>query len=385
MKIIQHYAQGGKHKLNSQPCEDRTFSFSDNGVHAIALADGAGSKKYTHSAQGAECITKVITEFFCNNFDKLYNNDNKEELSAVFVAVCQRALKMYAEKLGIEEIARFAATLLAVAVKDSRVMAFHIGDGVIGKLTENGTEVLSAPENGEFANLTYFITSPMAKDHVRIYKGSNEGVYSYFLMSDGTAEFVYDDDEHKFHNSARKMCLLSLEDEGQLKLSETIEKYMVGADSSSDDCSFICLTFDEMIPNTETEEIQPITTDEIREPEPPAEEIPLPEETPSVQEKPKKDKTKLPLIITSIILLCLCFVMIILNVIFGFVKNHNENKLYGNETVVTEEIETTTEETTTEIATEETTTESATVETTTEETTTEGTTAETTTESIITI
>ena len=44
MKIIQHYAQGGKHKANDIPCEDRTYSLSENGVTVIALADGAGGK-----------------------------------------------------------------------------------------------------------------------------------------------------------------------------------------------------------------------------------------------------------------------------------------------------------------------------------------------------
>lgn len=56
---------------------------SENGVTVIALADGAGSKKYTHSAQGAECVTKTITKFFCNNFDKFYEKKDTNGLCSV--------------------------------------------------------------------------------------------------------------------------------------------------------------------------------------------------------------------------------------------------------------------------------------------------------------
>lgn len=241
MKIIQSYLQGAKHKIKNQPCEDRTYTLSQNGVSVIALADGAGSKKYTHSADGAECVTKTICKFFCNNFDKFYNKGNPEELQSVIMAVCQRALKERADEIGVDDIVKMSSTLLVVAVKENLMIACHLGDGVIGKLTTKGTEVISAPDNGEFASTTYFITNPRADEHIHIFKDCTDDVISYFLMSDGTQEYIYDEVNGRFHDAARKMALMPLSRNGQEKLEETISNYMIEADPSSDDCSFICM------------------------------------------------------------------------------------------------------------------------------------------------
>lgn len=247
MKIIQSYLQGARHKAKNQPCEDRTYALSQNGVDVIALADGAGSKKYTHSADGAECVTKVICKFFCNNFDKFYEKEEIDELCSIIMAVCQRALKAKAEEIGVDDIIKMSSTLLVVAIKDNRMIACHIGDGVIGKLTSKGTAVISAPDNGEFASTTYFITNPNANEHIHIIKDSTDDVISFFLMSDGTQEYIYDEENRCFHDAARKMALMPLGSNGQNRLEKTIAEYMIETDSSSDDCSFICMLLNDEI------------------------------------------------------------------------------------------------------------------------------------------
>lgn len=244
MNVIQTYQQGGRHKTNNQPCEDRTYSLSKNGVDVIALADGAGSSKYTHSAEGAECVTKTISEFFCNNFDKFYEKENDEELSAVIMTVCQRALQKKVEELSLDGISRLSSTLLCVAIKDQRVVFCHIGDGVIGKLTSKGTEVVSSPENGEFASTTFFITNPNADKHIHINKELLNDTISYFLMSDGTSDYIYNKLNNSFYDAAKKMALMTLEENGQTNLESTVKDYMVNKDAKSDDCSFICLSID---------------------------------------------------------------------------------------------------------------------------------------------
>ncbi len=241
MKIIQSYQQGARHKAKNQPCEDRTCSLSKNGVTVIALADGAGSKKYTHSADGAECVTNTISKFFCNNFDKFYEKEDTDELCSVVMTICQRALKNKSNEIDVDDIIKMSSTLLVIAVKDDKMIACHIGDGVIGKLTTKGTEVISAPDNGEFASTTYFITNPMADKHLHIIKDKTYDVISYFLMSDGTQEYVYDEVNKCFHDAARKMALFPYNSNGQEKLEQTIMDYMINADASSDDCSFICM------------------------------------------------------------------------------------------------------------------------------------------------
>ena len=242
MKAIQVFLQGGRHKKKGQPCEDRTLYLHKNGVHVIALADGAGSAKYTHSAQGAECVCEAVCKFFCNNFDKFYQKTEEQELKSVIVAVCQKQLQQLADRLQLDNILRLSSTLLCAAVKGDRVIVCHIGDGVIGKLTTDGTKVVSAPDNGEFAGTTYFITNAYAFNKINIYKEKANNVQSYFLMSDGTADYIYDDLHRAFHDAARKMAMLPNEEDSQKQLETTVADYMVNKDSNSDDCSFICLS-----------------------------------------------------------------------------------------------------------------------------------------------
>ena len=244
MKVVQAYIQGARHKTENCPCEDRTYSLSQNGVDVIALADGAGSIKYTHSANGAECVTKTICEFFCNNFDKFYEKNDVEELKEVFIAVCKRALIKLANELDLDDVLKLSSTLISVAIKGDKVIVCHIGDGVVGKLTTRGTQIVSSPDNGEFIGTTYFVTSPNATSHVNIIKETTDDAISYFLMSDGMQEHVYNKFTGSFFDAARKMALMPLEKDGQSKLVEIIEKYIVEPDPKSDDCSFICLTFD---------------------------------------------------------------------------------------------------------------------------------------------
>ena len=40
--------QGLRHEEKHIPCQDKIFSLSDNGVTAIALADGAGAAEMSH-------------------------------------------------------------------------------------------------------------------------------------------------------------------------------------------------------------------------------------------------------------------------------------------------------------------------------------------------
>lgn len=242
MRVIQAYIQGAKHKSENRPCEDRTYALSKNDVNVIALADGAGSAKYSHSANGAECVTKTICEFFCNNFDKFYEKSDVEELKNVIVAVCQHSLSELATELELDDISRLSSTLLCVAVKNEKAIICHIGDGVIGKLTSTGIQTVSTPDNGEFVGTTYFITSANAQSHMTIIKEKSDDVISYFMMSDGTQEYIYDKGSRCFSGAAKKMALMSLEDGGQDKLVGIMKKYMVDKDPKSDDCSFICLT-----------------------------------------------------------------------------------------------------------------------------------------------
>jgi len=241
MKSIQSYVRGGKHVTLGLPCEDRTFSITKNGVEAIALADGAGNQKYTHSGEGAECVVKTAATFLCDNFDNFYYKEDLGNLKKVFVAVLRKSLSALADELQLDSIMRLSSTILVAAVKDSRYITCHLGDGVIGVLTDEGAEVISAPNNGEFANETFFVPSPAAETELEINKGDISNIHAFFMMSDGTADYVYEDSDGEFSSGVLRMTSMLFKENGNNELEETIEKYMVQADSNSDDCSFAAM------------------------------------------------------------------------------------------------------------------------------------------------
>ncbi len=69
-------------------------------------------------------------------------------------------------------------------------MPFHIGDGVGVVEFDDGTSVLSLPENGEYANETYFVTQDEWSAHLRVTPFSGR-VRCLALMSDGAMSFAF--------------------------------------------------------------------------------------------------------------------------------------------------------------------------------------------------
>ena len=252
-KVIQTYLQGARHKANNLPCEDRTYYLSQNGVDVIALADGAGSQKYSNAAQGAECVTKTICEFFCSHFDDVYETDDKPVKYAI-MTVCQNALKERAKEIKIDDIIKMSSTLLCVAVKDNKGIAIHIGDGAIGGIIDSKIVTVSAPDNGEFASTTYFITMPQANEFLEINRFSTKNAALLFMMSDGTQEYSFDESDNTFTNGAAKMALYAFEKDGQKRLEETVQKMLIDTDNTSDDCSFIALRLTDKKPKVNFEE-----------------------------------------------------------------------------------------------------------------------------------
>ena len=53
-------------------------------------------------------------------------------------------------------------------------------------------EVLSYPENGMYANETYFFSGPHAAEHLRVRKGFDSGATAVLLTSDGCGDSLYD-------------------------------------------------------------------------------------------------------------------------------------------------------------------------------------------------
>lgn len=225
--------EGRLHLQKNIPCQDRIYSLNDRDVNVISLSDGAGSCKFSHF--GAEVVTQSICEIMVNIFDDAYQNDDK--IKEKIINKILQNLDIKAQEIGTN-IQELSSTLLFVAVKNNKYISGHIGDGVISYLFEDNINILSHPDNGEYANSTYFVTSSDVKDHFRIYRGEITSITGFILISDGTAERLYDKKNKKFSNAA-KQILEWLDDNSSsdvsIALKDNLEKFF--KEKILDDCS----------------------------------------------------------------------------------------------------------------------------------------------------
>ena len=192
-KVAGSRAVGRSHAAAQTPCQDYVGFTRKVDMGAVALADGAGSR--AQSQFGAEAVVRASLRLVTTEFDALYERFVQDPAAArSFIHErLMRALKRQAKRLDCE-VDALASTLLCAAHKGDRYLAFHLGDGVIVSVDGAGAaQTLSHPDNGEYANTTYFVTDAAAQDRIRLYYGEEPSrVTGFALMSDGCAETLYD-------------------------------------------------------------------------------------------------------------------------------------------------------------------------------------------------
>lgn len=178
IKISHVELQGASHKTNDLPCQDNTYYVKCSDFACIALADGAGSRKF--SDIGAQIATKTVCEYFC-----IHQELNQEELLKLIEINLKNSEYNYDD---------LSSTLLFVFVKDKKAIIGHIGDGIIIGIHDNDAEVLSFPHNGLEPNVTYFTTDVSVKENFRtqVIDLSDYNDYTFLLTSDGGESFLFD-------------------------------------------------------------------------------------------------------------------------------------------------------------------------------------------------
>lgn len=234
-KAAGAYIQGRGHAQNNIPCQDRIYTLMDKDVKIISLADGAGSCKFSHF--GAEIITQSTCENIVKIFDDLYEM-NEAQIQETIIEFGLEKLQKKAIELETD-IDDLSSTLLFVAIKNDKFIAGHIGDGVIGYFFNENIDVLSYPDNGEYANITYFVTSNGARKYLRIYRGELINITGFILISDGTSEGgLYDKVNKKLTLGAKKVLEWldnNLSSEVSSALNDNLEK--IFKEKTTDDCS----------------------------------------------------------------------------------------------------------------------------------------------------
>lgn len=195
MPISISYAKvvGKAHKRENKCCEDFAAGYSNNDEAVIVLADGGGSKKYALETAMRLC-EKICSLFISeNNFMNFKKAELASHLNNALIAT----------NLPLDEM---GSTLLFAAVKGGKYLVGHTGDGVIIKGDGEEFNVLSKPENGEFANITYFLPNlESGERHMRIQTGEAYDGLSFILASDGVADMLYDYESLKGMNICNKL------------------------------------------------------------------------------------------------------------------------------------------------------------------------------------
>jgi len=195
--------QGKDHITANVVCQDNVASAFADGVYAIALSDGGGSRKF--SQIGSEYSTRAVTELLVKKFDDFYAKMEKIEggdpkaatlLLHLRLEILDTVLDALRTQVTPERaLPDFGCTLQFAAIKAGRYIAGHVGDGVMAALYQRGltrrVEVLSHPENGGGPNITFFVTDHNAKDHLRLVHGECPQLEGILMMSDGPEEVLY--------------------------------------------------------------------------------------------------------------------------------------------------------------------------------------------------
>lgn len=187
-KEFHYQVRGRGHELNGTRGQDRTRYLSRGGVQVMCLSDGAGSA--AHSEFGAEALVNEGCRLLADRFADFVTSDSGAQVKLDILRCLHDRLTVIAGQRECE-LKDLAATFLAVAAAGNQFVVAHVGDGVIGYVKNGEVRMASAPDNTEFANQTTFVTSQSAATAMRLSRGSLDGVSGFVLMSDGTANSLY--------------------------------------------------------------------------------------------------------------------------------------------------------------------------------------------------
>lgn len=186
-KLAAASIAGTSHEKSRLPCQDAhqtaVWGNSEKPALVIAVSDGAGSA--SRSAEGASAACEFFIEFASEriaagvNAGALDRAFYLEWLTLFQERICALALE---EKLPVRD---FSCTFLAAVADTSGTSFAQIGDGAI-VVSEEIDEYswVFWPQNGEYANVTNFVTDVAAAEHIECATG-NRPIAELAMFTDG--------------------------------------------------------------------------------------------------------------------------------------------------------------------------------------------------------
>ena len=226
--IVAASQRGRSHAQEGKPRDDdfRLFHDNESGWYVMAVADGAGSAKYSRRGSQIACITvvdhckKMLTDNyeFENAICQWVNDKENEEKRTrvtrdVINIVYKGAVKAHetirkvAEANEDYKLKDFATTLMFAICKKYEfgwfIASFWVGDGAMAIYDgKDGTvKLLGTPDEGEFSGQTRFLTMPeIFHDKEVISKRLKMAIVpdftALFLMTDGVSDPMFETDRN---------------------------------------------------------------------------------------------------------------------------------------------------------------------------------------------
>ena len=175
---------GHSHAAAAEEGQDSAATrLSADGLTAvIAVADGAGSSPM--GGQGAQTAAETAAAEALKELADV-DPDSAPEALARAADAARGAVAQLAESSG-HPLSNYHTTLIIGACGHNWAAAAHSGDGCAVLTTAEGEHtLLSAPDQGEYANETTFITAPDWPAGLRTSHAENAGHQGLILMTDG--------------------------------------------------------------------------------------------------------------------------------------------------------------------------------------------------------
>lgn len=225
---------------------------AETDVLVLAVADGAGSADL--GGVGAEIAVRKFVEVAEKHWAQ-------ERLAAVIsgtalegqiaapepdtgIAILREVLSAVKAEADRREASPMllAATLIGAIVKKDEALFFQIGDGAAVFRTGDDYETAIVPEETEFINATYFVTSPDAEKHVQT-RTVEARLEEVALFSDGLQPLVLHPTDQSPHAAFFGTVFRTLREEGEDAPSKAWLQNMLASDMvtsrTDDDTSIV--------------------------------------------------------------------------------------------------------------------------------------------------
>lgn len=191
--IVAGCATGAAHLKSGTSCQDAFHHDRSSHWVVATVCDGAGSSRHggIGARLAADNIVKELVLLLDTAPQALHGDCNYWRNGVTASIASTRSLLKNRIGKNSEGLSEYHATIVGVVAGLNYGFFFHIGDGAGLALDIDSWEatVVSPPQNGEYADQTYFYTMDNWEDYLRLtfFDGAPDLIT---LMSDGAMSFV---------------------------------------------------------------------------------------------------------------------------------------------------------------------------------------------------